>query len=329
MAAECDLSGILATARDVLLIMQDVGCPVPGHLDGTMYKPDEFLALECWRHPSCSGDGVCDDASHLISQKNCKACHGYANVILTTALMAQAAKDAPIKGSWNTQADSFDQSLLLQAAGDSKWFKFDDSSWNPPRGGHAHIFTPVLAYCNSASDISRQNFQRPVYKELLAKFTSDERNQHATHISLGVSNMYPRRIPEKVHEYAKDKNLYIIGAAVLDAGSAHGCHGGARDKCGEGIARMCLLELESKLVIVNPEGKDGQLRLPPADASVERYKNWPAALEQWAHNRRLATAPGVHKSVVHSISEDSLEIWQIMMNQSIYTAAMYAITFHE
>jgi hypothetical protein len=90
-----------------------------------------------------------------------------------------------------------------------------------------------------------------------------------------------------------------------------------------------LLELQSKLVIVNPEGKDGQLRLPPADASVERYKNWPTALEQWGINRRLATAPGVLLHEVQGISEDSLEIWQIMMNQSIYTAALYAITFHD
>ena len=234
------------------------------------------------------------------------------------------AKEAPIKASWNLPDAGFDQSLLLQAAGDSKWFKFDDSSCD-----NAHIFSPVLACSNSASDISRQNFQRPVYKELLRKFTSDERNKEATHISLGVSNLYSRRIGNKVAEYAKEKKLYVLGAAILDAGSAHGCNGRGRDKCGEGIARMCLLELQSKLVIVNPEGKDGQLRLPPADASVERYKNWPTALEQWGINRRLATDPGVLLHERKDISEDSLEIWQIMMNQSIYTGALYAITFHD
>jgi hypothetical protein len=245
--------------------------------------------------------------------------------------MAQAAKEAPIKASWNTQDAGIDQSLLLQATdgSDSKWFKFDDvSSWRTRLGRTRDLFSPVLAFSNSASEISRLNFQKPVYTELLAKFTRDERNKRATHISLGVSNMYPRRIGEKVAEYAKDKGLYVLGAMILDAGSAHGCNGGARDKCAEGIARMCLLELDSKLVIVNPEGGDGHLRLPPADQAVARYKNWPTALEQWAKNRRLATAPGASKNLVYGISEDSLEIWQIMMNQSIYTAAMYAITFH-
>jgi hypothetical protein len=172
------------------------------------------------------------------------------------------------------------------------------------------------------------NFQKPVYKALLARFTSDKRNNQATHISLGVSNKYPERIGAKVSSYAKYKGLHVLGAMILDAGSAHGCNGGARDKCAEGLARMCLLELDSKLVIENPEGYDGQLRLPPADEAVARYKNWPTALAQWAKNRRLATAPGASKGLVHGISEDSLEIWQIMLNQSIYTAAMYAITFH-
>ena len=83
-----------------------------------------------------------------------------------------------------------------------------------------------------------------------------------------------------------------------------------------------------RTIIENPEGEDGKLRLPPADEAVARYKNWPTALEQWAKNRRLATAPGASKNLVYGISEDSLEIWQIMMNQSIYTAAMCAITFH-
>ena len=117
-----------------------------------------------------------------------------------------------------------------------------------------------------------------MYKALLARFTSDKRNNQATHISLGVSNKYPERIGAKVSSYAKYKGLHVLGAMILDAGSAHGCNGGARDKCAEGLARMCLLELDSKLVIENPEGYDGQLRLPPADEAVAWYKNWVTTL---------------------------------------------------
>jgi len=77
------------------------------------------------------------------------AAHGA--VILATALMAQAAKEAPIKASWNTQDAGIDQSLLLQATGgcDSKWFKFDHvSSWCKSKCANVHIFSPVLAYSN-------------------------------------------------------------------------------------------------------------------------------------------------------------------------------------
>ena len=114
---------------------------------------------------------------------------------------------------------------------------------------------------------------------------------------------------------------------ILDAGSAHACNGGGRDKTAEGIDRTCLLELDSKLVILNPERDDGRLRLPPANEAVARYKNWVPALAQWAQNRRLASVPGASKEEITGIREDSLEIWQIMLNQSIYTTAMYAITF--
>jgi hypothetical protein len=82
-----------------------------------------------------------------------------------------------------------------------------------------------------------------------------------------------------------------------------------------------------RTIIENPEGEDGKLRLPPADEAVARYKNWVTALAQWAQNRRLATTPGASKELVQAISQDSLEIWKIMLNQSIYTAVMYAITF--